>query len=129
MQVETRRTAASAAQYSVERRYSRHFLSAPVTTWRLLNSGPQVTRGLTLEISMGGFSAVLCGSPQVGERTSVRLKLPESSVEAVAIVRHSSAACTGFEFLELPSEFRRSIEACIQRSLVSLWPQDGDQIV
>lgn len=63
MQVEARKTVASAGQYDAERRYPRHFLSAPVSTWRLLSSGPQVTRGLTLEISMGGVSAVLCGPP------------------------------------------------------------------
>ena len=128
MQVETRRTAASAGQYSAERRYPRHFRSAPVTTWRQLNSGPQVTRGLTLEISIGGFSAVLCGPPQVGERVSVRLKLLEAVLEAPAIVRHSSAACTGFEFLDLPAEFLRSLEACIKSSLLCLWMQEGVQI-
>jgi PilZ domain len=128
MQVETRRTATSAGHYSAERRYPRYFRSAPVITWRLLSSGPQVTRGLTLEISIGGFSAVLCGPPQVGERVSVRLKLLEAALEAPAIVRHSSAACTGFEFLELPPEWLRSIERCIPGSLLCFWTQDGLQI-
>ncbi len=117
MQLETGRSAAAVGQYSAQRRYPRHFVSAPVTTWQLLNSGLQVTRGLTLDISMGGFSAVLCGPPQLGERVSVRLKFPESSLDAPAIVRHSSPARTGFEFIELSPELQRSIETCIQHPL------------
>ena len=74
MYLETRSSAASGEQHQPERRHQRHFLSSPVSTWGLLNSGPQVTRGLTLEISLGGLSAVLCGPPKRGERVSVRLK-------------------------------------------------------
>jgi PilZ domain len=129
VQVETRRMAASAGQYSAERRYPRHFLSAPVTTWQLLNSGPQVTRGLTLEISVGGLSAILCGPPLVGEGVSVRVQLFDSAFEAPAIVRHSRTGCTGFEFLDLPPEFLRSIEANIHRSLPCLWPRKGLQLI
>lgn len=116
MRVETRRTAVAAGQYSAERRYPRHFLSTPVATWHLLNSGPQVSRGLTLEIGVGGLAAVLCGPPQVGERVSVRLNLLDIACEALAIVRYSSSARTGFEFLEPSPELLRSIEACIQSS-------------
>jgi len=123
VQVETRKTAAATGQYSAERRYPRHFLSAPVSTWHLLNSGPQVTRGLTLEISVGGLSAVLCGPPPLGERVSVRLKLLDIAFEAPAIVRHSSPARTGFEFLEPSPELLGGIEACIQRSRLCPCPE------
>jgi len=128
MQVQTRRTAASAPQYSVERRYPRHFLSAPVTTWHLLNSGAQVTHGLTLEISIGGLSAVLCGPPIIGERVSLRVQLLDSPFETSAIVRYGTPARTGFEFVELPPEFLRSIESCIRRLLLRPWPRDGFQL-
>jgi hypothetical protein len=119
MQLETRSSAATARQYSRERRYPRHFLSAPVTTWRLLNARPQVTRGLTLEISVGGLSAVLCGPPKRGERVSVRLNLLNDVFETLAIVRHSSPARTGFEFLEPSPELLSSIEN-LHSSLASL---------
>jgi len=89
----------------------------------MLNSGPQVTRGLTLEISLGGLSAVLCGPPKRGERVSVRLKLLDVAFETPAIVRHSSPARTGFEFLEPSPEFLRTIENCINSSRLSLFPQ------
>jgi|GraSoiStandDraft_43_1057313.scaffolds.fasta_scaffold578110_2 PilZ domain len=123
MQLETRSSAASARQYSRERRYPRHFLSAPVTTWGLLNARPQVTRGLTLEISVGGLSAVLCGPPKRGERVSVRLNLLNDVFETLAIVRHSSPARTGFEFLEPSPELLSSIENCIQASRLCPCPQ------
>ena len=116
MQVEARRTAEIAGQYSAARRYPRHLVSAPVITWRLLNSGPHTTRGLTLEISIAGLSAVMCGPPQVGERVSLRVKLLNTRFEAPAIVRHSSAARTGFEFLKVSPAFRRSIETCLRSS-------------
>lgn len=123
MHLENRSAASSAEQHSTERRFPRHFLSAPVTTWALLNSGPQVTRGLTLEISLGGLSAVLCGPPRCGERVSVRLNLRNIAFETPAIVRHSSPARTGFEFVDPSAEFLSSIEACILGSRLCPCPQ------
>lgn len=120
MHLETRSSAISAEQYGVERRHPRHLLSAPVTTWGLLNAGPQVTRGLTLEISLGGLSAVLCGPPKRGERVSLRLNLLNIAFETSAIVRHSSSARTGFEFLDPSPEFLCSIENCIQAGWMPL---------
>src|SRR5436309_83031 len=123
MHLETRNSAAAVEQPRPERRYQRHFLSAPVTTWCLLNSGPQVTRGLTLEISLGGLAAVLCGPPKRGERVSVRLNLLNVAFETPAIVRHSSPARTGFEFLEPSPEFLSSIKNCIQAARLCPCPQ------
>jgi hypothetical protein len=123
MHLETRSSTAVAGRYSSERHYPRHFLSAPVTTWGLLNSGPPVTRGLTLEISLGGLSAVLCGPPKLGERVSVRLNLLNVAFETSAIVRHSSPARTGFEFLDPSPELLSSITNCIQASRLCPCPQ------
>lgn len=122
MHLETR-SPASAGQHRPEKPYPRHYFSAPVTTWGLLNSGPQVTHGLTLEISLGGLSAVLCGPPKRGERVSVRLNLLNVAFETLAIVRHSSPARTGFEFLEPSPELLSSIENCIQASRLCPCPQ------
>lgn len=123
MYLETQIPSTVARQYSPERRYPRHFLSAPVSTWGALSSGLQVTRGLTLEISLGGLSAVLCGPPKRGERVSVRLNLLDVAFETPAIVRHSSPARTGFEFLEPSPEFLTNIEACILGSRPCPCPQ------
>ncbi|HEY4659880.1 MAG TPA: PilZ domain-containing protein, partial [Terriglobales bacterium] len=71
----------------------------------------------------GGLAAVLCGPPQVGERVSVRLNLLNDVFETLAIVRHSSPARTGFEFLEPSPELLSSIENCIQASRLCPCPQ------
>lgn len=126
MQAATGVTSLAARQYIAERRHPRFFLSAPVTTRRLRAPRSRVTRGITLEISLGGVSAVLCGPPPVGERVSLRLKLRGSDLETRAIVRHSNAARTGFEFLNLTPKLQRQIETCIQRSLLEPWPPGLD---
>jgi hypothetical protein len=123
MYLKTSGTPMAAGKYSDERRYPRHFLSAPVSTWHLLNSGPHMSRGLTLEIGLGGLAAVLCGPPQVGERVSVRLNLVNIDFEALAIVRYSSPARTGFEFLEPSPALLRCIEGCIQGSRLCPCPE------
>ena len=123
MQLATQITAESARQPRTERHHARYFLSSPVSTWALPSSGAQVTRGLTLEISLGGFSAVLCGPPKRGERVSVRMNLLDVAFETPAIVRHSSPARTGFEFLEPSSELLSNIQNCIQASRLCSWPK------
>lgn len=121
MQFETQSTIAQ--EYSVERRYPRFFLSAPITAIYHVNGWSESTRGITLEISLGGLSAVLCGPPPVGERVSVRLKLMNTAFETSAIVRHSTSGRTGFEFVELTPAHRSQIDTCIQRSVLCPWPK------
>ncbi|HUK47503.1 MAG TPA: PilZ domain-containing protein [Terriglobales bacterium] len=115
----------AAEQHSHERRYLRYFMSAPVNVRRPFRSGSRLTRGLTLEISLGGLSAVLCGPPPVGERVSLRWKVLDIAFEARAIVRHSNSARTGFEFINLSRASSRRIESCIQRSLLCPWPRES----
>jgi PilZ domain len=125
MQLESCESAILKEQQSAERRHPRFFLSAPMIARRPLSSGSHVTRGITVDISLGGMSAVLCGPPSVGERVSVRMKLMNSTFEAPAIVRHSSSARTGFEFLSLPPDSQRRIERCIRRSLLYPLPKEA----
>jgi c-di-GMP-binding flagellar brake protein YcgR len=126
MQLETFGTTTPDQQHRAERRHPRFFLSAPVTARKTLNAGSQVARGITVDISLGGLSAVLCGPPPVGERVSVRLKLMNTAFETPAIVRHSSPARTGLEFLSLSAESRRRIERCIRRSLLYPLPKEAE---
>lgn len=128
MHTQTRATGA-ARQYDTARRHPRFFLSSPVSVRQPFRAGSRLTRGITLEISLGGLSAVLCGPPPVGERVSVRLKLKDSAIEAPAIVRHSSSSRTGFEFLNLPPHVQHRIENCIQRSLLQPWPKESQQVM
>ena len=124
MQAATGVTSPAVRQYAAERRYPRFLLSAPVSTRRYRGPRSRITRGITLDISMGGLSAMLCGPPPVGQRVALRLELPETSLQANAVVRYSNAARTGFEFVKLSRESQRRIEHCIQRSLLNPWPND-----
>jgi c-di-GMP-binding flagellar brake protein YcgR len=130
MLAETQISATTGSQYGSERRHPRFFLSAPVMARRPLNSGSPIARGITLEISLGGLSAVLCGPPPVGERVSVQVKLPNLLFETPAIVRHSTSARTGFQFVSLSPEHRLRIANCIERSHLCPWPKEtGFQLV
>lgn len=124
MQAVTGVTSPAVRQYTAARRYPRFFLSAPVTTRRFRTRRSRLTRGITLDISMGGLSAMLCGPPPVGQRVALRVELPDAAIEAQAVVRHSNPARTGFEFVKLSRESQHRIEHCIQRSLLNPWPKD-----
>jgi hypothetical protein len=126
MQAATGVTSPAARQYSAERRYPRFLLSAPVSTRRFRGSRSRITKGITLDISMGGVSAMLCGPPPVGQLVALRVDLPETSLQANAVVRHSNPSRTGFEFVKLSRESQNRIEHCIQRSLLSSWPKAAE---
>ena len=79
-------------EYHVRRREPRYVSSVSVTLQRFLRFGPVVTRGMTLDISMRGMSALVCGAPRVGETVVIELSLPDAPVEMLATVRHSSDA-------------------------------------
>lgn len=84
-----------------------------------------ITRGLTLDISKGGFSAVLCGPPPVGEKVSIGLKFQNVPFETLAIVRYSNAARSGFQFLNLSPELLNTIDNCARRALLCPWPEEA----
>jgi len=110
MYVDNRGALARSRDYNVRRKEPRYVSSIPVGLHRFLRSGPLVTRGVTLNISLGGLSALVCGAPRVGETVVIMLSLRDAPIEMLATVRHSSDAKSGFEFtlcLRLPNrEFR-----------------------
>ena len=114
MHVESAQAPVRSREYSVRRREPRYVTSVPVTLQRFLNSGPFVTRGMSLDISMGGMSALVCGAPQVGETVVIELPLKNAPVELLATVRHSSDARSGFEFYPLPPLAQQGIQSWIQ---------------
>jgi len=99
--------------YHVRRRETRYVSAIPVSLQRFLRFGPFVTRGVSLDISVRGMSALVCGAPRVGETVVIGLPLPEAPVEMLATVRHSSDAISGFEFYPLPALAEREICAWI----------------
>ena len=110
MYVDNRGALARSRDYNVRRQEPRYVSSVPVGLQRFLRFGPFITRGVTLDISLRGMSALVCGAPRAGETVAITLSFPAAPIEILATVRHSSDAKSGFEFtlcLRLPSrEFR-----------------------
>lgn len=69
----------------------------------------QTSRGITLDISEGGFGALVQGDLRLGETVEIDLQFVERPMSAVAIVRHTSHIRSGFEFLGLTAEERGQI--------------------
>jgi hypothetical protein len=69
---------------------------------------------MSLDVSVRGMSALVCGAPRVGETVVISLPLPDALVETLATVRHSSDAQSGFEFYPLSPIAQRGIQAWIQ---------------
>jgi c-di-GMP-binding flagellar brake protein YcgR len=100
--------------YSVKRREPRYVSSMPVAMQRYFRFEPFFSRGLSLDISIAGMSALLCGAPQIGEIVLIELMLPDNPIEMLATVRHSTDAKSGFEFYLSSPAATRGIQGWIQ---------------
>jgi hypothetical protein len=100
--------------YEVRRREPRYVSSMPVALQRFLRLGPFFTRGVSLDISLRGMSALVCSPPQVGETVVIELPLPDTLIEMLATVRYSSDAKSGFEFYPLSRLAIRGLQDWIQ---------------
>jgi PilZ domain len=63
-------------------------------------------RAMTLQLSSGGFAALLASAPQVGEEVKVSLCLPggqplQADARVVAVKRHLGNTSTSFQFVGL----------------------------
>jgi c-di-GMP-binding flagellar brake protein YcgR len=129
MYLDSRGALSRSRVFNVRRREPRYVSSIPVTLQRFLRFGPFLTRGVTLDISMRGMSALVCGAPRVGETVvislSLSLPLSDAPVEILATVRHSSDAKSGFEFYPLSPIAQEGIQTWIrelQKHEESLFP-------
>jgi PilZ domain len=100
--------------FNFRRREGRYVSSIPVTLQRFLRFGPVVTRGVSLDISTRGMSAIVCGAPRVGETVVIELPSLSSPIETLATVRHSSDARSGFEFYPLSPAAQLGIHNWLQ---------------
>jgi len=100
--------------YNVHRRDARYVCSIPITLQRFLRFGPVVTRGVALDISMRGMSALVCGAPRVGETVVLELPSRGAAVEMLATVHYSSDAKSGFEFYPLSPLAEQGIQEWIE---------------
>src|ERR1700690_2656734 len=110
MYVDSRGMLARSRAYNALRQEPRYVHSIPGTLQRFLRFGPFVTRGVSLDISMRGMSALVCGAPRVGETIVIELPLRDASIEMLATVRHSSDARSGFEFYPLSPIAQQGIQ-------------------
>jgi hypothetical protein len=110
MHVDSRATLARSRHFHVRRREPRYVSSMQVTLQRFLRFGPFVTRGVSLDISVRGMSALICGAPRVGETVVIALPLPDAPIEMLATVRHSTDASSGFEFYPMTSIAQKGIQ-------------------
>jgi len=91
------------------RQHQRVLYSVPIRLHYLMPGGVRTSRGVSLDISVGGIGALVSSDLVVGEAVEIDLQLRRSSLCAVAIVRHASSTRSGFEFLGLTSEERSQI--------------------
>jgi hypothetical protein len=113
MYVDSRGALARSRVFKVRRREPRYVSSVLVELQRFLRFGPFLTRGMSLDISTRGMSALVCGAPRVGETVMISLPLSDSPLETLATVRHSSDAKSGFEFYPLSPGAQEGIQAWI----------------
>jgi len=114
MQLESIRAFSRFQNLKVCRREPRYVYTIPAIVQRFLRFGPVFTRGVTLDISMRGMSALVCGAPRVGETVVINLPLRDTPIEMLATVRHSSDAKSGFEFYPLSPSAQQGIQIWIQ---------------
>jgi hypothetical protein len=94
-------------------RHPRVLYSIPVTLHRLASDGVQSAHGISLDISESGIGALLEGRLEVGETVGIDVPLPDLLVSTAAVVRYTSSARSGFEFLGLTPVERERIASLV----------------
>jgi c-di-GMP-binding flagellar brake protein YcgR len=102
------------------RRHPRTLFSVPITLDHLSGHEVRSSHGISLDISEGGMGALVQADLKVGDTVQIHLPLPKHYLTAVAIVRHSSKTCSGFEFIELTPEERSHIAVASAPSLPAI---------
>ena len=109
-------------RYDIPRRHPRFLISVLASLARTEPSGAPAVHGLSLDLSRGGASAVLCGPPTVGEIVRLSLEFSGATLETLAVVRHSNSLRSGFEFVDLSAAHREHLERRIQTLERRPWP-------
>jgi c-di-GMP-binding flagellar brake protein YcgR len=91
------------------RKHARSLFSVPFELRQLKGPAPHPLHAISLDISEGGVGALVQGNLSVGEAVQVDLPLAGTTIHIVAVVRHTSALRSGFEFLRLSDGARRQI--------------------
>jgi len=91
------------------RRHLRAPFSFPVKFHHLKAGMSWTSTGMSLDLSEGGFGALVNGNLRAGETLEVDLPLSVNNLQLIAIVRYSSDSGCGLEFLGLTPEERSQI--------------------
>jgi len=67
----------------------------------LSRGGVKITRGISLELGIGGLGAMVQGDVEVGDTVSIDFQMTKGPLTAVAIVRHTSSVRSGVELVGL----------------------------
>ena len=98
------------------RRDRRHALAVPVDVVALRSGVPASIPGRTVNVSVGGLAMVVAGELAGGEPVGIRFRLPaiHETIEAKAVVRHSSLMQCGLQFLAMPAEQETALRTWAQ---------------
>jgi c-di-GMP-binding flagellar brake protein YcgR len=91
------------------RRHPRMPFSIPITLQHLKAGVSWKSSGMSLDLSEGGFAALMNGNLREGETVEIDLPLSDHILKLIAIVRYSSNVRCGLEFLGLTPEERLQI--------------------
>ncbi len=97
------------------RRHPRMPFSVPITFHHLKAGMTWTSNGMSLDLSEGGFGALVNGKLRPGETLEIELPLTETVLNLIAIVRYCSNFGCGLEFLGLTPEERLQIAAATTR--------------
>jgi len=97
------------ASSQLARRHARYLFSVPLAVRYLMPGGFRITRGMSVDISEGGISAIVEADLQIGETVGIDIPLKSGQLNTVAILRYHTSSRAGFEFLGLTMDERRQI--------------------
>ncbi len=98
------------------RQHPRAFFSVPIQLRHLSRGGVRTTRGISLDLGVGGLGAMVQGAVQVGDTVSLDFQLSQGALTTVAIVRHTSGGRSGFEFVGLTVAERGWISSLVGKT-------------
>ena len=93
------------------RRYERYDIDTEITA-RLSQSGPEIMRGYSLDISINGIAGVFVTGWETGAHVWLEFSLPKCTgqMQVQALVRNRSGYRYGFEFVNLSGRERLLIQ-------------------
>ena len=97
------------------RRHPRIPFSVPFRIHHLKAGMSGISSGMSLDLSEGGFGALVNGKLRAGETVEIEFSVEGSDLRLIAIVRYCSSFGCGLEFLGLTPDERSQISQVTTR--------------